>query len=145
MENQLEIEVAQILWELFFDRSTVLGHLPEMKVLKSVGTMNMRAVFRNKDIISAVLEGWKLVKAFGLEEVFLPYDYCYCDFFLGQCMSNFQTLHPNWKAILDKECVRLKNITRGVVYVDCSFLERPVAFCLDNKGRSFGASRNTYL
>ena len=112
MENQLEIEVSQILWELFLDRSTVLGHLPEMKVLKSVGTMNMRAVFRNKDIVTAVLEGWKLVKAFGVEEAFIPYDYHYCDFFLGQCMSNFQTLKPDWKEILKKECVRLKNTRR---------------------------------
>ena len=112
MENQLEMEVAQILWELFFDKSIVLGHLPEMKVLKSVGTINMRAVFRNKNIIAAVLEGWKLVKSFGVEEAFIPYDYNYCDFFLEQCMSDFQILEPNWKEILKKECIRLKNTTR---------------------------------
>ena len=107
--SELKMEVSQILWELFFDRSMVLGHVQELKILKSVGTMNMRAVFRKDEILLAVLEGWACVVKNGLEDKFIPYDYCYCDFFLGQCLIDFQTLRPTWRTIIQSECERMKS------------------------------------
>ena len=104
----LKMEASQILWELFFDRSMVLGHVQELKILRSVGTMNMRAIFRKDEILNAVLEGWRCVRLNDLEDKFIPYDYCYCDFFLGQCMIDFQTLRPTWRTIIQSECDRIK-------------------------------------
>ena len=106
--EDLKMEASQILWELFFDRSMVLGHVPEMKILKSLGTMHMRVIFRQDQILTAVLEGWECVTKNGLEEKFIPYDYCYCDFFLGQCMIDFQTLRPTWMTIIQQECDKIK-------------------------------------
>lgn len=101
-ENRLELllEAAQCIWEAVIE--------PPMKkkaekVRSKVGTVELRYMLRNNELLHACLDGWDIIQATN-DGCMVPYDWKYIPWFVEVCLDwNVHeaqvTLRDEWKAL----------------------------------------------
>lgn len=89
--TELEVEAAQNLWEAFIayesdcDSECLEDPTGLVDLRRSMGSVHVRWLLRQKHILSAVVRAWEAAPE-DVREKFVPYDWKFCPWFLENCL-----------------------------------------------------------